>query len=81
MLYNRASADPAGRPWSEQKRYIWWDAARGQWVGPDVPDFPRTKPPDFEPDWSADPRGLDAQEPPRVGGQDAPASSSCRHQA
>jgi formate dehydrogenase major subunit len=60
MLYNRASADPAGQPWSEQKRYIWWDAARGQWTGPDVPDFPRAKPPDFEPDWSADPRGLDA---------------------
>ena len=60
MLYNRASADPAGQPWSEQKRYIWWDAARGQWTGRDVPDFPRAKPPDFEPDWSADPRGLDA---------------------
>ena len=60
MLYNRASADPAGQPWSEQKRYIWWDAAQGQWTGGDVPDFPRAKPPDFEPDWSADPRGLDA---------------------
>ena len=60
ILYNRASADPAGQPWSEQKRYIWWDAARGHWTGRDVPDFPRTKPPDFEPDWSADPRGLDA---------------------
>jgi formate dehydrogenase major subunit len=60
MLYNRASADPAGRPWSERKRYVWWDTARGQWTGRDVPDFPRTKPPDFEPDWGADPRGLDA---------------------
>ena len=60
MLYNRASADPTGTPWSERKRYIWWDAQNGQWTGRDVPDFPRTKPPDFEPDWSADPRGLDA---------------------
>ena len=29
MLYNRASADPAGRPWSERKKYVWWDEARG----------------------------------------------------
>ena len=30
ILYNRASADPDGRPWSERKRYVWWDEARGQ---------------------------------------------------
>ena len=29
-LYNRASADPQGRPWSERKRYLWWDAEQGQ---------------------------------------------------
>ena len=29
MLYNRASADPDGKPWSERKRYVWWDAERG----------------------------------------------------
>src|SRR5699024_1618735 len=23
ILYNRASADPQGRPWSERKKYIW----------------------------------------------------------
>lgn len=39
ILYNRASADPAGRPWSERKKYIWWDAEQGRWVGDDVPDF------------------------------------------
>ena len=26
ILYNRASADPDGQPWSERKRYVWWDA-------------------------------------------------------
>jgi formate dehydrogenase major subunit len=39
ILYNRASADPAGRPWSERKRYVWWDEAAGRWTGEDVPDF------------------------------------------
>ncbi len=24
LLYNRASADPAGRPWSERKKLVWW---------------------------------------------------------
>jgi formate dehydrogenase major subunit len=46
VLYNRASADPAGRPWSERKKWIWWDQRQGKWVGRDVPDFPLTKPPD-----------------------------------
>jgi formate dehydrogenase major subunit len=46
ILYNRASADPAGKPWSERKKYIWWDAAAGRWTGLDVPDFPATKAPD-----------------------------------
>ncbi|MGZ3552512.1 MAG: molybdopterin-dependent oxidoreductase, partial [Vulcanimicrobiaceae bacterium] len=25
LMYNRASADPDGKPWSERKKYIWWD--------------------------------------------------------
>jgi formate dehydrogenase major subunit len=49
MLYNRASADPAGEPWSERKRYVFWDPAKGEWTGPDVPDFERTKPPTYRP--------------------------------
>ena len=49
ILYNRCSADPEGHPWSERKRYIWWDEGRQRWVGYDVPDFPDSKPPDYEP--------------------------------
>jgi len=46
ILYNRASADPSGRPWSEKKKLIWWDATQKKWVGNDVPDFSPTMPPD-----------------------------------
>lgn len=50
MLYNRASADADGNPWSERKKYIWWDAEKGSWTGKDVPDFPATKDPHDEGD-------------------------------
>ncbi|GAA1490319.1 formate dehydrogenase major subunit [Brachybacterium sacelli] len=46
ILYNRASADAEGRPWSERKKLVWWDEARGAWTGHDIPDFPVTKRPD-----------------------------------
>src|SRR2546429_640082 len=50
LLYNRASADPEGKPWSERKRYVWWDAVEGRWTGlGDNPDFPPDKEPDYEP--------------------------------
>jgi formate dehydrogenase major subunit len=49
ILYNRASADPAGKPWSERKKLIFWDPAQRRWVGPDVPDFEPEKPPDYVP--------------------------------
>ena len=47
IIYNRASADLAGKPWSEKKKLIWWDPnadgqtpdKKGKWVGLDVPDF------------------------------------------
>jgi len=45
MLYNRASADLQGRPWSERKKWVWWDEAQGKWMGYDVPDFAATKAP------------------------------------
>jgi formate dehydrogenase major subunit len=44
-MYNRASADLNGRPWSERKKWVWWDEAQKKWVGLDVPDFATTKPP------------------------------------
>jgi formate dehydrogenase major subunit len=59
-LYNRASADPDGKPWSERKKMIWWDEAKGEWTGLDVPDFEKTKRPDYKPDWSKNPHGMDA---------------------
>ncbi len=56
ILYNRASADPAGNPWSERKRLIAWNGEK--WAGADVPDFPATTPPEHVPDDDA--RGADA---------------------
>jgi len=47
MIYNRASADPEGNPWSERKRYVWWNGEK--WTGLDVPDFEETKAPDYVP--------------------------------
>jgi formate dehydrogenase major subunit len=58
ILYNRVSADPQGRPWSERKKYIWWDGGQGKWVGLDVPDFTETKPPNYQPPPGA--TGMDA---------------------
>src|SRR5262249_35361492 len=49
LLYNRASADPQGRPWSERKRYVWWDESKGAWTGEDVPDFLADREPGYEP--------------------------------
>ncbi len=59
-LYNRASADPDGKPWSERKKMVWWDEAAGKWTGNDVPDFLPTRRPDYRPDWSQHPHGMDA---------------------
>ena len=58
ILYNRASADPDGKPWSEAKALVWWDAEAGRWTGHDVPDFPATRPPSYRPPEGA--TGVDA---------------------
>jgi formate dehydrogenase major subunit len=59
ILYNRASADPDGKPWSERKRYVWWDEQEGKWTSNgDAPDFPATKAPDYRPDEDA--KAMDA---------------------
>jgi formate dehydrogenase major subunit len=58
MMYNRASADPQGNPWSERKRYIWWDPEQQKWTGHDIPDFPVDRPPDYRAGEGA--KGMDA---------------------
>ncbi len=37
ILYNRASADKNGKPWSENKKYVYWNGKA--WAGADVPDM------------------------------------------
>jgi formate dehydrogenase major subunit len=49
VLYNRASADPDGKPWSERKALVWWDAEQGRWTGHDVPDFVADRAPSYRP--------------------------------
>jgi len=44
ILYNRASADPAGKPWDPKRKVIGWNGQK--WVGVDVPDFKVDSPPD-----------------------------------
>ncbi len=44
ILYNRASADPQGKPWSADRRYIAWNGTA--WVGADVPDMRPNAAPD-----------------------------------
>jgi formate dehydrogenase major subunit len=49
ILYNRASADPEGKPWSERKRLVWWDEGKQRWIGEDIPDFIVERPPSYRP--------------------------------
>ncbi|MBB5931036.1 formate dehydrogenase major subunit [Streptomyces echinatus] len=67
ILYNRASADPEGRPWSERKALVWWDPGKGEkgeWTGHDVPDFKKDKAPDHEPPEGAEgPEALSGTDP------------------
>ena len=49
ILYNRASADPDGKPWSQRKALVWWDEDKALWVGHDIPDFTASKSPYYRP--------------------------------
>jgi len=46
IIYNRASARPDGKPWSERKKLVWWDGQKKQWTGLDHPDYEKEMPPD-----------------------------------
>jgi formate dehydrogenase major subunit len=50
ILYNRASAAPDGKPWSERKKWVWWDEEKRRWTGDDVPDFVADRAPGSRPD-------------------------------
>jgi formate dehydrogenase major subunit len=49
ILYNRASADPAGKPWDPKRKYIAWNGKA--WAGADIPDIR----PDAAPDQDVGP--------------------------
>ncbi len=49
ILYNRCSARPDGKAWSERKKLVWWDEEKKEWTGLDVPDFDKNKSPDYHP--------------------------------
>ncbi|ESH63476.1 anaerobic formate dehydrogenase major subunit, partial [Salmonella enterica subsp. enterica serovar Bareilly str. 2780] len=42
VLYNRASADPQGKPWDPKRMLIQWNGAK--WTGNDIPDFNNAAP-------------------------------------
>jgi formate dehydrogenase major subunit len=58
LLYNRASADPQGKPWSQRKQYVWWDEQQKKWTGFDTPDFIVNRPPDYRPEKGT--KGIDS---------------------
>ena len=63
ILYNRASADPDGKPWSERKRLVWWDAREGDaGQASTCPTSRRTKPPGLPAGLDASSRGMDAHQ-------------------
>ncbi|ACR70842.1 formate dehydrogenase, alpha subunit, premature stop [Edwardsiella ictaluri 93-146] len=42
ILYNRASADPSGKPWDPKRELLHWDGAK--WIGIDIPDYSNAPP-------------------------------------
>ena len=59
IIYNRASARPDGKPWSERKKLVWWDEEKKQWGGLDNPDYKKDMPPETPADLQNG-KGLDA---------------------
>ena len=39
ILYNRASCDPAGKPWDAKRNVISWNTKESKWMGMDIPDM------------------------------------------
>jgi formate dehydrogenase major subunit len=59
VLYNRASCDPAGKPWDATRKQVWWNESAQAWMGNDVPDFkPDSKPKDHMGPFIMNPEGV-----------------------
>jgi formate dehydrogenase-N alpha subunit len=59
VLYNRASCDPAGKPWDPTRKQIWWNESSQLWVGNDIPDFkPDSNPKDHMGPFIMNPEGI-----------------------
>jgi formate dehydrogenase major subunit len=67
ILYNRASADPDGKPWSERKALVWWDGDQAAWDGHDIADFTADKPPYYRPPDGATGPEASRTSPPATG--------------
>lgn len=53
IIYNRASANPEGDPWSDRKKLVWWDKEKKEWTGLDNADFKKDMAPDTPDDLNA----------------------------
>ncbi len=42
VIYNRASADPMGKPWDPKRQILEWDGSK--WTGMDIPDYSNAAP-------------------------------------
>ena len=59
ILYNRASCNPAGKPWDPERKQVWWNEGAGKWAGNDVPDFkPDSHPKDHMGPFIMNPEGV-----------------------
>jgi formate dehydrogenase major subunit len=59
VLYNRASCDPAGKPWDATRKQVWWSESAQLWQGNDVPDFkPDSNPKDHMGPFIMNPEGI-----------------------